>query len=652
MLGDTAVAMSTKDKRYRDILGGSAILPITGREIPIIEDEAIDKEFGTGLVKVTPAHDPLDFEIGERNKLEQIMILDAETGKTNENVPEDLRGLTMEEAREKVIAQLEAEGLIEKIEDHKHSIGYCHRCKTTIEPIISLQWFIDVDAKKFSLKKESMKAINSGRIKLYPARFEKIFLKWMEDLHDWTISRQLWWGHQIPVYYCESCGDDKPIVSSEAPTKCPECGGTKLRQDPDTLDTWFSSGQWAYTTLGFTHEGAQPADMKDFYPSDMMVMGRDILFFWSARMVMMSLYATGQEPFKRLYYTGLIQDKDGQKMSKSKGNGIDPLEAIDKYGADAIRIAFLSNMTAGNDFRMYYEKIESYRNFINKLWNITRFTQMRKPEDQSQCSMNLTLADRWILSRLQDLIAQNTKDLDLDRLEIAMPTTRMYSFLWDDFADWYLEAKKIEDPDAAENCILESVLEVCLKMLHPYIPFITEQLWERIGHDSMLMTEAWPESFKPLIDKKSERDFELIRDAITAIRNARSEYKIAPTEPLEAILPKKKLFTEQKDLIEKMARCTATTGKKQKGMISRSIGKETLLINLAGKIDAAAERARAEKEQAEATKFAEQIEKKLANKNFTKNAPKEIIEKEKAKLETQKARLKEIAKRLKELESL
>ena len=656
---DKVIVAHPSDRRYQKYFGKKIRVPwINGDvEATFIADASVDPKFGTGAMTITPAHSFEDFEIAQKHNLPVTQII-GEDGNFTAAVGPEFAGKNARASREEIIAVLQKKGLVDHVdENYEHNLSVCDRSGDAVEPLVSKQWFVSVDNKKFSLKREAAAAVRAGKVVLYPSGFKKIFLRWMDELHDWNISRQLWWGHQIPAFYCNSCKEAEPVVQTTKPKKCKTCSGTAFTQDPDTLDTWFSSGQWAYSTLGFSwskKKAQQPADFKTYYPSDLMIMGRDILFFWSARMIMMSLYATRSVPFKRVYYTGLVRDKLGQKMSKSKNNGINPLPTIEKYGTDSLRLALLSNSSAGNDFRMYEEKIESFRNFTNKLWNIARFIEMRKDATPQKKTgkinrKNLSLSDKWILSRLVSTSANNLKDLSLDRLELSLPATRLYDFVWNDFADWYLEAKKIEDPAGTDNTILSYVLENILKMLHPYIPFVTEVLWEKTGHTTLLFNERYTK-FGSFADKISEKQFGMLQEVIATLRSIRAEYHIDPKTALPLVVSKKSKLSSQKLLIEKLGRCVlAHEGETQK-MISRVAGTETLFIDIAGNVDVAKELEKTKAEIARVTAMAKGIEGQLKNANFVDRAPKEIVEKSKEKLASFTIKLKEMELHEKELE--
>lgn len=649
---DKIIVAHPSDKRYQKYFGKTITVPwIDGDvEATFLADESVDPKFGTGAMTITPAHSFEDFAIAKKHNLAIVQIID-ERGNLTKAAGPQFEGKNARASRAEIVQILKDKGLLVKVdENYEHNLSVCERSDDPIEPLVSKQWFVNVDHKKFSLKKEAIRAVKSGKLKIYPKRFEDLYIKWMEELYDWNISRQIWWGHRVPVFYCESCGEEKPIVSVDAPKSCPTCGGSALKQDSDTLDTWFSSGQWAYTTLGFQHDTKtrkQSDDFQTFYPSDLMIMGRDLMFFWNARMIMMGLYATKQVPYERVYFTGLLRDKEGKKMSKSKGNGIDPVEMIEKYGADALRLALLSNSTAGNDFRMYEEKVASYRNFTNKLWNISRFIEIRKNSGEKVAKTKKTLADRWILSRLQDVIEKNTNDLDLDRLEISLPATRLYDFVWNDFADWYLEAKKIEDPKASNTEVLEHVLETCLTMLHPYIPFVTEVLWEQTGHEGLLMAQSWPKVAKKLKDAKAEKEFEVMKLAVSALRNIRTEYQIPRNEKISVKFP----TLADENLVTAMTN-TVLVAKKTSGMISRVIGRSSLAAEIGNLIDKEKELSKLSKDRARTGMFLAGVKQQLENENFVKNAPKDVLELSRQKFETQLAKMKEIEARIEELKNL
>lgn len=639
MLGDTAVAVNPKDSKYRNLVGKTAILPLVNREIPVIADRKIEMEFGTGAVKITPAHDPLDWKIAQEHKLEAVQVINEKAEITSEGGK--YAGQDVKTARENILKDLENQKLIEKIEDTKINISVCERCKCVIEPLISKQWFINVDAKKYSIKKECLKTIKSGKIQIYPESFQKILIQWFENLEDWCISRQIWWGPRIPVWYAKlkvqskkSKVEDKEniYVGIEPPE------GDGWEQDPDTFDTWFTSGQWAYTTLGYP-EGK---DYKEFYPTDMMIMGRDLLFFWSARMILMSLYRAKKIPFEKLYFTGLIQDKEGHKMSKSRGNGIDPLEMIDKYGADALRLSLVMGTTPGQDSRLFEEKIESYRNFVTKLWNIYRYSassneNFKLVKDIPEGEIK-TLADRWIINELNKTILFASSSLE--KKEISLAQERLRVFTWDQLADWYLEIHKIEKNDVVLGYILEKVL----KLWHPFVPFVTEKIFQDFYEGKkMLMVENWPTADKKTKDAKAEKEFKNLKDIITKIRNLRSSYHISPAEIINAYGDMK-----NKEIIEKLARVKIVSENSSKKTISVS-GLELDIISL---IDIKKEITSLEKEIGNLENSVSRAEALLENENYLKKAGEETINLTKTRISEYKDKLanyQELLNNLKEL---
>jgi len=605
MLGDTAVAVNPKDNRYKNLIGKTAILPLMQREIPIISDRKIEMEFGTGAVKITPAHDPLDWKISQEHKLEVVQVINEKAEITEKGGK--YAGQNVKIARENVIKDLENQELLEKVEDTKINISVCERCKCVIEPLISKQWFANVDAEKYSIKKECLKAIKADKIKFYPESFKKIMIQWFENLEDWCISRQIWWGPRIPVWY-KNNNEEDIYVGIEPPK------GEDWVQDEDTFDTWFTSGQWAYTPLGFP----KSKNYEEFYPTDMMIMGRDILFFWAARMILMSLYRTKNVPFKNLYFTGLIRDKDGRKMSKSLGNGIDPIEMIDKYGADAVRLSLVMGTTPGQDSRLYEEKIESYRNFVTKLWNIYRYCasdpDFKLAENISKKDMK-SLADRYIVSELEE--ATMTINSFMEHKEISLAQERLRRFTWDQLADWYVEIHKIEK----NNIVLGYILDKILKLWHPFTPFVTENIYQNFQDGKkMLMIEKWPKADNKLIDKKAVDEFQSLQEIITKIRNIRTNYHIAPTQIIEAY----SAISDDKEIMEKLARVKITSDKKSKTIkvTSKNISLE---LDIAGIIDVQKEIANLEKEIKNLENSIAKTKALLRNDNFLKKANADVI---------------------------
>jgi valyl-tRNA synthetase len=619
MLGDTAVAVNPGDLRYKDLVGKISVLPLMNREIPIISDKRIDREFGTGAVKITPAHDPLDWKIAQDHKLKIIQVINEKAEITKEGGL--YSGQNVMTARKNILKDLEKLKLDEKIEDTKINISICERCKEVIEPLISKQWFVNVDAKKYSLKKECLKAIKNNKIVVYPNSFKKTLIQWFENLDDWCISRQIWWGHRMPVWY----NKNNKIFVGIAPSN--SVALDEWFQEEDTFDTWFSSGQWAYSTLGYS----KGKDFREFYPTDMMVMGRDILFFWSARMIMMSLYRTGKVPFKNLYFTGLIRDKEGHKMSKSRGNGIDPLEMIDKYGADALRLSVFSGTTPGQDSRLYEEKIESFRNFVTKLWNVYRYsaTSIGDFELNEKISDKeiKSLADKWIINELDKTILAVTSFLENKEISLAQEVLR--KFTWGDLADWYLEIHKLE----RNSIVLGYVLDKVLKLWHPFTPFVTEKIFNDFyGDRKILMVEKWPASDGKTIDGKTEKEFGNLQNIITKIRNLRAGYRIDPAKIIKAYCEK----IENKEIIEKLARIEIIQGKKGESTIK--IGK--LNLDVSNLIDLGKEIEKMEKEIKNLEQAISKTNDLLKNKKFISSAPQEIINSNKIRISEYKQKLK------------
>ena len=526
MLGDTAVAVNPEDERYQDIVGKMLKLPLTGREIPVIADPYVDKEFGTGCVKITPAHDPNDFEVGKRHNLEEIIILNDDA---TVNVPGPYFGMDRYEARKAIVADLEAQGLLVKVVPHSHNVGTHDRCKTTVEPMVKQQWFVKME----EMAKPAIEALKNGSLTFVPESFGKTYLHWLEGIRDWCISRQLWWGHRIPAYYCQECGEI--VVSKEAPHACPKCGCTSLKQDEDTLDTWFSSALWPFSTLGWPEK---TEDLDYFYPTDVLVTGYDIIFFWVIRMVFSGLEQTGKLPFHTVLIHGLVRDSEGRKMSKSLGNGIDPLEVIDKYGADALRMTLITGNAPGNDMRFYWERVENSRNFANKVWNASRFIMMNieKAPDVTGVSLDsLTMADRWILSKVNTL----TKDVteNLDKYELGIALQKVYDFIWEEFCDWYIEMVKPrlynedDTTKAAAVWTLRTVLIQALKLLHPFMPFLTEEIFCNLQEEEeTIMVSQWPLYRAEWNYSAEETSTQTIKEAVRAIRGVRTAMNVPPSK--------------------------------------------------------------------------------------------------------------------------
>ncbi|OEG63035.1 MAG: valine--tRNA ligase, partial [Halanaerobium sp. MDAL1] len=658
MLGDTAIAVHPSDERYKDLIGEKVIVPLVNREIEIIADEYVDSEFGTGMVKVTPAHDPNDFEIGRRNDLEIVEVID-EDAKMTEAAGEAYAGLDRYEARKKVIEDLEKEGLLVKIEDHMHNVGECYRCDTVIEPLISKQWFV----KMKPLAEPAIKAVEERDINFVPDRFSKVYMNWMNNIRDWCISRQLWWGHRIPVYYCDDC--DEVIVSKEEPESCPNCGSSDLHQDEDVLDTWFSSALWPFSTLGWPEK---TADLESFYPTDVLVTGRDIIFFWVARMIFMGLKFQDEKPFSDIYIHGLIRDAQGRKMSKSLGNGIDPLDIIDQFGADALRFTLITGNTPGNDMRFREERLEASRNFANKIWNASRFVLMNLEdfdlEAVKEADLKPTLADNWMQSRLNTVAGEI--DDALERYNFGEMSSSLYDFIWNEFCDWYIELLKArlyqdEDPQAkltAQYYALNT-LESLLRLLHPVMPFITEEIWQKLpGTEGTIMRAQYPAKEESDLNPAAEEKMELVMSVIKAVRNIRNEMKVNPGRRIKALLaaPEEKMaiLKEGREYIENLARIKdlkiGGDELERPDKVSTSIVKEVeVILPLEGMIDLDKEIERMEKEIEEMDFEIKRAEGKLSNKGFVNNAPQDLVEGEKQKLKEYQEKKEKLIERKKEL---
>ncbi len=627
MLGDTAVAVNPNDDRYRAFVGKNVMLPLVGRVIPIISDDYVDMEFGTGVVKITPAHDPNDFEVGLRHNLPVINVME-EDGRINENGGK-YAGLDRYEARKAIVKELEAQGLLTKVEDITHSVGTCYRCSSVVEPRVSMQWFV----KMAPLAAPAIDAVKNGDIKFVTKRFEKIYLNWMENIRDWCISRQLWWGHRIPAYYCEN---GHITVSSEKPEKCSQCGSHHIVQDEDTLDTWFSSALWPFSTLGWPDK---TPELEYFYPTDTLVTAYDIIFFWVARMIFSGLKQMGEAPFKNVYIHGLVRDEKGRKMSKSLGNGVDPLEEIEKFGADALRMALVTGNSPGNDMRYTPEKVEASRNFTNKLWNAARFIIMNLSGDEKPCkpdAATLDMADKWILTKLSDVIKEVTDNIE--KFEFGIALQKLYDFAWDNFCDWYIEAAKAglnSERAGTVKSVLIYVMDKMLKLLHPFIPFVTEEIWQALPHDGeSIMISEWPRPDDDLTFEEYERGFETIKDTIRAIRNRRAEMNVPPSKKAKAYVEAAdtSLFEKGALYMQRLASCSEVetgTAFNIEGAVSIVTPAATIYIPMGELVDFEAERARLNKERETAQKSLSQCEAKLANEGFVSKAPAEVVEKQK-----------------------
>ena len=641
MLADTAVAVNPKDSRYQQYIGKSVMLPLLNRELPVIADERVDRNFGTGVLKITPGHDPLDFEIGQKHKLPIINMFTV-SGKIDEQESadhgfEDYANLTADEARGKIIAELKTSGHLDKIENLTHNVGYCYRSGDIVEPMVSKQWFVNVNQKipgrKFSLKEIAANAVKIGAIKIVPERFEKTYLQWIENLQDWCISRQIWFGHRIPVWYCETCGEI--MVEVDAPAKCRSCENTALTQDPDTLDTWFSSSLWTFSTLGWP---AATEDLKKFHPTTILETGYDILFFWVARMVLMTGYAINDVPFRTVYLHGLVRDPQGKKMSKSKGNAMSPLTVIQKHGADALRLSLCIGMGPGNDLRIDETKIQSFRNFTNKLWNISRYILTTIEGKANSTSQAKTLSDEWILSRLEETVSE--VDEKLKKLDFGGAGEELLKFTWNDFADWYLEISKIE---GEKNNILSSLLQTTLKLWHPFIPFVTERIWSEFSNDYLMIQEYpksevgshlpdWPSATRRRAGRSEVgKKFKALQDLITALRNMRAEYRQDSKGTFSSYLelPKNlQWIKKQTIIIDKLARVKLNFEAMDKTKkMPYALWEGTKVYLIIPDFDPKKEKVLAEKTLKETTDLIKRFQTQLSKKEFLKKAPPEVVEK-------------------------
>ncbi len=627
MLGDTAVAVHPDDERYKDIIGKTLMLPLMNREIPVVADNYVEMEFGTGVVKITPAHDPNDFEVGLRHNLPIINVF-TEDAHINENGGK-FCGMTSLEARKAIVSELEEQGLLVKVEPFTHNVGTCYRCGTTVEPRVSKQWFVKMEP----LATPAIDAVKNERIKLIPQRFEKTYYNWMENIKDWCISRQLWWGHRIPAWYCD-CGE--VIVSREEPHSCPKCGG-KLTRDEDTLDTWFSSALWPFSTLGWPENNL---DLKYFFPTNTLVTGYDIIFFCVARMIFSSLEYMEDVPFNTVLFHGIVRDSQGRKMSKSLGNGIDPLVEIEKYGADALRFTLATGNTPGNDMRYSPEKVEASRNFANKLWNAARFVLMNLDDNEPAPYIpeNLAIEDKWIISKFNDLTAAVTENLD--KYEIGLAVSKLYDFIWDVFCDWYIELAKVRlngdnaETKAAAKAVLVYILSNTLKLLHPFMPFITEEIWQTLPHEGeTIMTSSWPQYSEDRSYKAEENNFEKVMAAIKAVRNRRAEMNVPPSKKAKLYIATAdtELFESCAVFMQRLASASEVevwTTFDVEGAVKVITDSAVISIPLNELVDFAAEIERLEKELEAANKEKAFFEGKLNNKNFVDRAPADVVKKQ------------------------
>jgi len=649
LLGDTAVAVHPDDERYKHLVGKMLILPLVGREIPVVADEYVDKEFGTGCVKITPAHDPNDFEVGLRHNLEQIKVLNDDA--TINSYGGKYEGMDRYEARKAMVEDLEKEGYLVKVVPHKHNVGQCYRCSTTVEPITSKQWFVKMEP----LAKRAIEVVKDGTIKFVPDRFSKIYLNWMENVHDWCISRQLWWGHRIPAYYCE-CGET--VVSKDEVTVCPKCG-KPMKQDPDVLDTWFSSALWPFSTLGWPQ---QTEDLKYFYPTSVLVTGYDIIFFWVARMIFSAMEHTDKEPFKYVFIHGIVRDSQGRKMSKSLGNGIDPLEVIAEYGADALRFTLATGNSPGNDMRYYKERVEASRNFANKIWNASRFLLMNLDIEKIELpdASELKTEDKWIISSFNSLVKEVTDNLE--KFELGVAVSKLYDFIWDNYCDWYIELVKprLYEKDGADKVaqqVLGYILVNSLKLLHPFMPFITEEIFGYLptGEDTIMLS-AWPKHDESLNFKDDEKRMQLVMDAIRSIRNLRTQMNVVPSKKAKVIIvtPDTKLFEGTEVFFEKLAGASETTIQTDKKDIDENAvnavteGAE-VFIPLDELVDKEKELDRLTKEKERLESEIKRVTSKLSNAGFVAKAPKKVVDEEKAKGEKYQAMLEKVLESLEKL---
>ena len=656
MLGDTAVAIHPEDERYQHLIGKSVMLPIVSRVIPVVTDTYVDREFGTGVVKITPAHDPNDFEVGKRHNLPVINVMNDDAT-INENGGA-YAGMDRYEARRAIVEELEKQGLLVKIEDYSHNVGTHDRCKTTIEPLVKEQWFVKMEG----LIKPAVDAVKKGEIKLIPQRMEKTYYNWTDNIRDWCISRQLWWGHRIPAYYCDKCGE--VTVAKEMPERCPKCGHEHLTQDPDTLDTWFSSALWPFETLGWPE---QTEDLKYFYPTDVLVTGYDIIFFWVIRMIFSGYEQMGEKPFKTVLFHGLVRDSQGRKMSKSLGNGIDPLEIIDQYGADALRLTLITGNAPGNDMRFYYDRVENSRNFANKVWNASRFILMNMEGKAvtEPAAGDLEPVDQWILSKLNTLIKDVTDNMESFELGIAVQ--KVYDFIWDEFCDWYIEMVKprLYDTDdaASQNAALwtlQTVLIDALKLLHPYMPFITEEIFCSLqAKEESIMISSWPVYRQERFYEVQERAIETIKEAVRGIRNVRSEMNVPPSRKASVFVVSEEqkildIFTEGKLFFASLAYASEVAMQRDKAgipedAVSVVIPGATLYMPFAELVDIAQEVERLQKEEKRLQGELARVNGMLSNERFLSKAPEAKIQEEKEKLAKYTQMMEQVKLRLQQL---
>ena len=657
LLGDTAVAVNPEDERYKHLIGKMLKLPLTDREIPVIADEYVDKEFGTGCVKITPAHDPNDFEVGKRHNLEEINIMNDDA--TINELGGKYAGMDRYEARKAMVEDLKEQGLLVKVVPHSHSVGTHDRCGTTVEPMIKPQWFVRMK----EMAQAAIDTLKEGNLTFVPERFDKTYLHWLENIRDWCISRQLWWGHRIPAYYCEECGET--VVAREMPKKCPKCGCTHFHQDEDTLDTWFSSALWPFSTLGWPDK---TPEMEYFYPTDVLVTGYDIIFFWVIRMVFSGLEQTGKTPFHHVLIHGLVRDSQGRKMSKSLGNGIDPLEVIDKYGADALRLTLITGNAPGNDMRFYWERVESSRNFANKVWNASRFIMMNLEKAEVPEKMDLadlTGADKWILSKVNTLAKDVTENMD--KYELGIAVQKVYDFIWEEFCDWYIEMVKprlYSDADSTKGAALwtlKTVLGNALKLLHPYMPFITEEIYCTLHpEEESIMISSWPVFKEEWNFAKEEEAVEIIKEAVRSIRNVRTGMNVPPSRKAKVFVTAEDekirgIFEEGEVFFAPLAHASQVVVQKDKtgideDAVSAVTSKAVIYMPFAELVDVEKEIERLKKEEERLTKELARVNGMLGNERFISKAPKAKVDEERAKLERYTSMMEQVKERLAQLQ--
>ena len=656
LLGDTAVAVNPDDERYKDIVGKTLILPLVGREIPVVADAYVEKDFGTGVVKITPAHDPNDFEVGLRHNLEVINVMD-DTAHMNENAGK-YQGMDRYECREAIVKDLEEGGFLVKIEPHTHNVGTCYRCKTTVEPRVSKQWFVKMEP----LAKPAIKCVKEKQTQIIPERFEKVYYHWMENIKDWCISRQLWWGHRIPAWYCDDCGE--VIVAKETPVACPKCGKNHLHQDEDTLDTWFSSALWPFSTLGWPEK---TEDLDYFYPNDVLVTGYDIIFFWVIRMIFSGYEQMGKAPFHTVLFHGLVRDSQGRKMSKSLGNGIDPLEVIDKYGADALRLTLITGNAPGNDMRFYWERVEASRNFANKVWNASRFIMMNLEKAEVPGEMpkdQLTAADKWILSKVNTLAKEVTENMD--KYELGIAVQKVYDFIWEEFCDWYIEMVKprlyseTDETKGAALWTLKTVLGNALKLLHPFMPFITEEIYCTLNPDEdSIMIAAWPKETEDFAYAEDEAAVEMMKEAVRSIRGVRTSMNVPPSKKASVFVVTEdaavqETFKNGAVFFGTLAGASEVHVQADKAgiaddAVSAVIPQATIYIPFAELVDLEKEIARLTKEEERLTKEIARSNGMLGNPNFINKAPEAKVQAEKEKLANYQQMMEQVQTRLEQL---